>query len=494
MRNFGGAFGVTLLLLLSGLLLFPRSGQARHAKDKAEQEHAARLREEGATALVENRLEDARRALYESYERHPESQTLYFLGQLAAASGRPIEAQDLLRRFLREMGDDVDAKQREAVNRILSQPISPYGELDINGDRGAIVRVDGRILGVLPLSQPLLLAGGNHTVHLDQGSRRLEGPVEIQVGRTAQLRFDLQTDVAVVTLPPTVLLLQDYRVLLPGNQNILSFAVEQAIRAEQLAVLSSQAALLRAPELAPCLHTLPCQAQLMQRSEVDFSLLLFVQPTPDGSAYVLHGEILDAATGDAALKLDQPLDFNQLGQATAMASSLVTRLLKEGRTRPHGTLEVNSTPPGAEVVLPRGPVGVTPYQHAVFAGPTDVTVQKLGYQPAYVSVNVEPGSKGAANVVLLPVEKKGLARLPRWRLITGIVAVSVGGLAFSIGLLTASSQGGASSGIAGASSGVSGGSIAALAIGGAIAAGGVLLLTLPVSRPKAAPPPPPAPN
>lgn len=482
MPNLKAALALYIAVWLGTLLALPAESLARHGSDKA-QAQALELRSEGAAALAEHRLDDAQKALYQSYERHPTPETLYFLGQLAAAAGRAIEAQDLLRRFLREAGEAVDIKQRDEANRILSQPIPAYGELDILGERGALLRVDERLLGVLPLSQPLLLAVGTHTVQLDQGSHHLNGPVEIRAGRTAQLRFDLRTGVAVVTLPQAVLLLEDYHFLPPQSQILLSLSVEQAIRSAELAVLQAPAALLRAPELGPCLYTRPCQEQLMQRNEVDFTLHLYVNPTPDGRGYELFGEILDAVTGDVAMGAHQPIDFTPgpSGQAPAAAFEMAGRLLREGRTRPRGTLSVQSTPPGAEVVLPRGPVGVTPYEHAAFAGPTEVTVQKEGYQPTHLNINVEAGGKGAAQVLLQPVEKQGLSRLPRWRIITGAIAVGVGGTAFGIGLLDLTLN-------ASAQEGPSSQAISAVVIGGMIAAGGILLLTLPPSRPKRPPP------
>lgn len=470
---------IPFLIALLAIPFLADEAWARHeggAKvDRRTREQAEQLRSDGAAALATKDLEAAKQALYQSYQRNPVSETLYFLGLLAAAEGRAIEAQDLLRRFLREAAETVEPAQQKEAQRILAQPTPPFGELDIQGERGALVSVDGRLLGVLPLSQPLILAGGVRSVQLGQGTRKLDGPVDIRIGRASQLRFDMRTGVAVVTLPPTVLLVESYQGAPPAVQAALGLAAEQAIRSEQLAVLRAQAALFRAPELAPCLATHACQEQLVQRNELDFALQLLLAPQPDGAGFVLQGQLIDGPTGEAIAAASSPFELTKPEPPAAAAAALVARLLQDGRSRQRGSLEVLSTPPGAEVVIADRVAGTTPYQRAAFVGPHQITIQKVDYQPARMAVQIEPEKKATVQVLLTPLDtgSKSPPKRPLWRTITGAIAIGVGGLAFGIGALGLfQSQDRAES-------------IAGTVVGGALVAGGVVLLVLP-TRPAAA--------
>lgn len=493
---------VTLSIVLGGLaglgiLAAPPAHARRHSgggssrHGEAAVEQAERLRTTGAAALGERKLDEARQALEDSYTRLPAPETLYYLGQLALAESKVLEAQDLMRRFVREAGAAADPQQQKEAARIALLPSQPFGELEILSARNTLVRVDGRLLGVLPLAQPLLVTSGTHTVVLQLGSQRLESPVEIRTGRAAQLRFDLQTGVAVVTLPPTVLLVQDYGAFPPTVQDVLANAAEQAVRAESHAILHPRPALVRAPELASCVRTQPCQVQLMQRNEVEYAIALTLllpvsapapapaagTPTGVGAApaggVILHGELLDAAMGqEVALSLNQPIDLSVPAQAAATTTELVARLLKEGRARPRGTLEISSNPPGASVVLPYGTTGLTPYSHPAWAGSYDVMVQKPGYAPARLRVNILPEQKESQQLTLTPLAGPPPKR-PLWRTVTGAVAIGLGG---TILLTTTSSLFSSdSSTVAVGASGVT--------VGSLLVVGGVLLLTLPVKKP-----------
>lgn len=469
----GRSWGWLALLFVLCELTAPGIAWARRDRvDRRSREQAEQLREEGVTALNAKDLPTAKRALYQSYEKNPLSETLYFLGLLAASEGQAVESQDLLRRFLREVGESVDPAQQKEATRLLAQPLPPFGELDVQGERGALLTVDGRLLGILPLSQPVILPPGLHTVVLGQGARKLEGPVDIRTGRTAQLRFDIRTGVAVVTLPSSVLLLEDYRLAPPATQTAMGQAVEQSVRTAELAILSARAALVRAPELANCLNTRSCQEQLLQKNEVDFAVHLYLATAGEGSAVTLQGQLIDAATGDAVVAMSDPLDLRSPQQPPATAAALCTKLLQEARTRPRGTLEVLSTPPGAEVVLQRGVVGRTPYLRPAFAGTHEVTVQLPGYQSAHLAVKVEGGKKETVQLLLNPLEGEASSgtKRPLWRTVSGAVGIGLGGTIFTfgvIGLLDDRTDGRA---------------IAATVVGPLIAGAGIILLTLPTWR------------
>src|SRR5262249_25769596 len=106
----------------------------------------------------------AAQALSAAYRLWPSPETLYQLGALALAEGRTIEAQDAMRRYLRDTQDDEASPQRQEAQRILQLLAPPSGEVNIVGERAALVLIDDRLLGVLPLPLPLLLPIGEHRV------------------------------------------------------------------------------------------------------------------------------------------------------------------------------------------------------------------------------------------------------------------------------------------------------------------------------------------
>ena len=176
---------------------------------------------------------------------------------------------------------------------------------------------------------------------------------------------------------------------------------------------------------------------------------------------------------DVALALNQPIELSNPAQAAATATELVTRLLKEGRARPRGTLVVNTTPPGAAVFASGGQIGTTPYEHPAWAGSYDVIVQKPGYNPAQLHASVEADKKESLQAILEPLPGPP-PRRPLWRTVTGAIAIGLGGT-----LLLGSTPSLFSSD----SSQVATGAAVAV-VGSLVTVGGVLLLTLPVTRPK----------
>ncbi|HND10855.1 MAG TPA: hypothetical protein PLY80_10485, partial [Pseudomonadota bacterium] len=86
-----------LPLLLIGL---PALGAKPRKPPPAQLSPAEKLTEQGLQALTEKDFSRAYAALSEAYRLAPTAESLLQLGRLAAAEQRPLEAQDLLRRYL----------------------------------------------------------------------------------------------------------------------------------------------------------------------------------------------------------------------------------------------------------------------------------------------------------------------------------------------------------------------------------------------------------
>ena len=90
-----------------------------------------------------------------------------------------------MRRFLADPASSEDAAAKAEADKFVDQPRPASGDVLVVGERGALVSVDDRVVGMLPLPLPLLLGSGDHKVTLDVNGRRLEGPVRVLPGRTS---------------------------------------------------------------------------------------------------------------------------------------------------------------------------------------------------------------------------------------------------------------------------------------------------------------------
>jgi len=401
-------------------------------RDKVKQ-----LTQEGASALLGKDFPAATRALSAAYRLAPTSELLSLLGQLALAEGRIVDAKDLFRRYLNDTPEPETSPGRAEAQRVLQLPGPPPGEMRIVGDRNSLVLVDDRVVGTLPLPLPLLLPAGEHKVVLEQNALRLEDRITVLAGRVAELRCQYQLGVVVVSYPPALLLLSDYPGLGGEPQQKLERAVAQAVTAAHLDVLSRAAALVQAPTLGECLGTLGCQSELATQNLVPNALNVKVAMRAGSTAdWELQVGLLDASVKELAATQSQECLACSPEQVAALLAQMVAEVLKMGLGRPHGTLAIATTPPGAEVFAGPRSLGVTPLSRAQFVGPLDVTVRLPGYRSHPASVAIASGQTATVKLTLVPgsdvvlppptVTKTVILPRPRWRLGVGGAALGVG--------------------------------------------------------------------
>src|SRR5262249_14468048 len=130
---------------------------------KVSQPDASPFLSRGVLALATRDFSTAYREFAQAYRLSPSPELLYQLGIVASAEGKTIEAQDLLGRYLVEAGEaPATAAQRAEAERILALRRGPTGQLRVNGEAGAEVLLDERLVGRLPLRKPLLVSQGGH--------------------------------------------------------------------------------------------------------------------------------------------------------------------------------------------------------------------------------------------------------------------------------------------------------------------------------------------
>lgn len=447
---------LTCCVALTGSLAEARKPEPMDAKS---------LLDASAQALLEQRYAAAYEAIVASYRAEPSARALYQLGLLAQAEGRQAAAQDLMRRFLAEV-QGTAPEQDPAVaqaRRILAEALPLAGEIRLFGARGAQVFADDRLVGTLPLALPLLCAPGTHKIALEYGKRRLLGKVAVRAGHTAEMRFNGETGAVLVTLPPTVLLVLD------APDGAAALRLEQAavdmLQAESYGVFRTELALALANKPAACLRDLACVSEIAERSGVTYALGLRARAKGPGDAaeWELAATFLDTSVGSVGAESEKSCAPCSTERAATEAAVLLKQILAQGSARPRGTLSLSSTPQGAEIREEGRLLGVTPYQRAAYAGTHKLLIEREGFEPVSITVNLSPGETAVSEPVLKefpepapaplllppaplpqPPARPALERLPRprWRLGLGGALVAVGGGLLLLGISAAASAGG----------------------------------------------------
>lgn len=400
-------------------------------------EQAKQLLQAGQVALAAQDFPSAAQSLFGAYRLAPSVGTLFTLGQLALAQGRIVEAQDLMRRFVRDTAEAEGSPPVREARRILALPQSPSGEVNLVGERNAVVLIDDRPVGVLPLPLPLLLPLGPHRVVVERDALRLEEGVTVLAGRTLELRCQFHPGVMVVTIPPALLVLVDAAELGDKPAAELEQDVAQAALKVRLAVLKQKDALLQSPKHADCVNTLSCQVELMTQNLVQSALLLKAALRPGRkSDWQLHSAVLDATVGDAAVELQKDCPSCTAEQAAERLAQLADEALQQGLKRPHSIVELESSPAGAEVKAGDKRLGVTPIRRSYFTGPLSLSFKRDGYQQKNADLTIEEGKTASLKLALEPrldevapptfVTRTELMPRPSWRLAVGGAAMGLG--------------------------------------------------------------------
>lgn len=465
LRQMAWALAVWSLLAGWATCAEAKKGRAAGAL-AARQKQAAQQLRLGREALERGELATAGRELAASYRSYPDPEVLYQLGMLSAAQRDTLAAKDFLRRYLadpnRAQNEDADSTN-ERVRKILEQPVSSGAEIRVDGPEGAFVLVDGRLVGVLPLPVALLVTAGQHKLVLESAGGRLEGAVAAQGGRLVEARFDQATEGVLVTTPAAVVVLASLRGVSKESEGIFKRTMERAVRRENLALFDPSLARVKLP--ADC-RTRKCALEAAEQTGSEYSLLLQLdqEERDGGQSWRLALSLFDSSMADAAGTIEQRCDGCTINQASATLAEALRQLLLQGTMRPRGTVEISSTPSGAEVWLAGHKLGSTPFKRPIWTGSHELILKRSGYADKKLPLVVEEGKETAiaatlsaadisaatpaatASTARTPSEKvaeeKPVARSrPRWRLAVGGAAIGVGMLLSGLGISALAVQG-----------------------------------------------------
>lgn len=400
-------------LTLALFLIAPSaSGQALDPKTQAHQKATA--------SLGQNDLKTAQRELEASYLRQPNPTLFELLGQVAERRGDKIAAADYYRRFLEESSDS--AAKNERVTNLISYAQSNAAELVVRGESAAFLRLDGRLVGQLPLARGLLVAPGAHTLSHERAGKSVTYSLTVQAGVPVSLRFVPESPhVAIEERPAVVLVVFDGSLQPAPQQASLGRAVLAGLRHEGQAYDLAPERVQAAGPSPGCFSDLKCLLSLTRRIQAHGALL--VSASPPGLAY------LDARSG----VMSERADLSGTAGPTSDAAQTASRdLTSRALNRAYASLEIKTQPPGAEVSLidSAGPL-VAPAALAVLAGPVPLLVRKPGFLPIRAQLEVPEGERRTLDLTLRINEaavRRRKVGVAKW------VLLSAGGLGIAGGL------------------------------------------------------------
>jgi hypothetical protein len=414
----------------------PKPPASERATERPLKPKTQALLDEAGEALTAGQLDMAQKKAEAAYKKQASGEALFVLGQIAQAQGQAVVAQDLFRRYLADPGGTVDPAKRTVAQRGVTQALPQTGDLYIAGDKDALVYIDDRLLGSLPLLLPLRVSAGTHAVSLLSGGRPSRGKVEVPQGQAREMRFDSLTGAVLVSVPPSVVFVQETGANLERESGLLA-ALEKGSQ------LVGYAAALPDHKLDVCEPLAPdCLLEAARRSAAGYALSIRVQPIPSGNDLQLS--LWDAQVGElAAQDSARCMPCSDEGQLASVAERVAT-VLRSGRSRPRGMLTVTSIPSAAQLLLSGRLLGKTPWKGSVFAGQQQLELTATGYERQQLLTTVAPGQQASVSALLQPElaiepRPRGVSALslatsrPLWRVVTGAAAIGAGILMIGLG-------------------------------------------------------------
>ncbi len=141
-----------------------KSAPLSEAAAKAESERAGK---EGERLLSQHDAAGAVTELGKAFNLSKNPRFLLPLGLAFAEAGRPLDALDALGRFLKESPTLPDQKRREIGGKLGVMLDQVAGTVTIEASRqNALIKLDGRAIGMSPIETPLRLNPGKHELQM----------------------------------------------------------------------------------------------------------------------------------------------------------------------------------------------------------------------------------------------------------------------------------------------------------------------------------------
>jgi hypothetical protein len=161
----------------------------RSAPSQADADAAAQARtlfQKGRQAAATGNWQAAYVTLRAAYAWLPHWQIAGGLGDAAFVLGKYPEAIDMLSQNLRE-ATNLTAQERADAEKRLAEAKRKCGSLTIDAPDGVEVRIDGAVVGKLPLQKDLYVLPGAHTVEVVSAAGAVKKTVDVAAGETARV-------------------------------------------------------------------------------------------------------------------------------------------------------------------------------------------------------------------------------------------------------------------------------------------------------------------
>ena len=395
--------------------------------------------------------------------------------QAARDAGRIVEAHDRVRRLLAsaDAESQLSPAQREQASAILALPLPERGEVVVLGEPGALVRVDDQDVARLPLPLPLLLPIGGHQIECVSGGAPLRVQIQVRSGRRMEVRANREAGAVMLSQPPHALLVSSLAgPSLPSGSSV-AMLIEQGLRGSPLVLLSGASEATQ--QLAECKEQAGCLADVAQRSQADYVIVLSsqVQPATTGVAsadagagasarpaepaaadLLLRAALFDPVVADAAASEQVRCAGCTLDALAREIPLLVSRVSKLGLGRPRARIQVRVEPADAELVLNGVPIVGRPVERSVWAGELRIQAHRAGYLPQQQTSTLGEGANEHIEIKLEAIPQPVVVsrpvplasppvvyeRQPRplWRIVGGSLALVAGATlgGFGIGALS----------------------------------------------------------
>lgn len=170
----------------------PPSPQGVASESADDNDEARRLYRSGVAAFDADKPEEARRLLLQAWSVRRTYDVASVLGQVELSLNLPRDAAEHLDFAVRNFPPQLSADALQRVRDTFSQAEKRVGTLLVRVDRADTkILVDGKPVGKSPLSSPLFLEPGSHTIQGEQGGDRVARTVNVEAGATQSLGLDL---------------------------------------------------------------------------------------------------------------------------------------------------------------------------------------------------------------------------------------------------------------------------------------------------------------
>jgi PEGA domain/Tetratricopeptide repeat len=283
-----------LTCLLLGVPVHSAVAQAQTAPGR---EQASIHFDRGLELIEENAYDAAVVEFERAYELSPNHAALYNLGMAYIAAGRPVDAVAALSRYLDSARQTLPPGEVRLIEEELQRQRARIGLVSLTVEpRGARVKVDSRDVGTAPLSTPIALATGSHTIEVTHpGYDRAVRSVAIAGQGKLQLHIALHSVLSGLTaqlpvrcsVPEVTLLIDDGVVAQPiGAAPVLTSAGPHELRFRRAGYADAVQSVVLAPGMSA---PVDCALRVMAALPDELAAQLVVRVDAPGSELRLDG-------------------------------------------------------------------------------------------------------------------------------------------------------------------------------------------------------------